>query len=343
MTNPGKSISAKQLRVYFLGSGLIAIPVLGKLLASDFIDLVGCGTQPDRPQGRKRRMTATPVGQFCEENNLAVDKPDSANSPDFLERLRSLQPDLVLVFAFGQILAKQLLNLPPLGCVNIHASLLPKYRGAAPVNAAILAGDKTTGITLMRMTRGLDSGPIFRCFELAMTGKETAPELSDRLANLAADSTEDVLREIADGLQPVPQNHDEASHAPKITKEDGQINWETSADHVERMVRAYTPWPGAYFFLRASRKTRRITITQASVIDDEANHAPGEIIQADKHAWIVACGTGAIKINKLIPEGKKEMTGTEFIRGCPLHVGISLHETDHYQSREPADSHCTRC
>lgn len=337
-----KRISAAQLRVYFLGSGVIAVPVLRSLVNCEQIDLVGCGTQPDRAQGRKRRLTATPVGQFCEENGIEVDKPESANSSGFLAKLSTLCPDLILVFAFGQILRRKLLNLPRLACINLHASLLPRHRGAAPVNAAILAGDKVSGISVMKMTRGLDSGPVYKTDSVELTGSETALSLTEDLADLAAENVCDALMRIADGsLEPVPQLEDEVTYAGKIKKTDGQIHWTKSAIEIERMVRAYHPWPGAYFTLNNSRKTRRITVTQAAVVDGGLPHAPGQVVQADKHAWTVACGQDALSIQRLIPEGKKEMTASEFIRGCPIQSGIFLNETDCCQSREPANADCT--
>ncbi len=335
------------LRVYFLGSGDIAVPTLAALLANSKIQFVGCGTQPDRPQGRKRKLTATAVGQYAAAHGIEADKPDSVNTADFRRRLASLQPDLILVFAFGQILTEALLDLPPLGCINIHASLLPRYRGASPVHAAILAGDKETGITIMKMTKGLDSGPVYDQRRLALNGSEDAGTLSEKLGQLAADHVCDILTAIAAGaLAPQPQDEALASLARKLRKKDGLIDWTESATQIERKVRAFRPWPGAWCRLardtrKRSKRAMKITITDAAVAPDPETHPAGTVIQADKHGWSVACGEDALEIRKLIPEGKREMSGTDFIRGFPIKLGTSLHETDHCKLREPANADCS--
>jgi methionyl-tRNA formyltransferase len=330
MSDIQNKISATLLRVYFLGSGAIAVPALRALLGFPTIDLVGCGTQPDRPQGRRRQPSATPVGAFCAENGVPVDKPVSAKDPEFLTRIEELRPDLILVFAFGQILGKRLLELPPLGCVNLHASLLPRYRGASPVNAAILAGDSRTGISVMRMTRGLDAGPVYTKFETRLDGTETAAELIDDLAELAGAHVCGALEDIKDGrLQATPQPETDVSYASKISKVDGAVDWHRTAEETERMVRGYYPWPGAFFFLRTDGKERKITITQATIMEDVADSVPGSVVQADKFGWTVACGSGVLRIKSVIPAGKKEMTGTDFLMGCPLQTGTTLtYETD---------------
>ena len=352
MANFPNSNPAKGLRVYFLGSGDIAVPVLAQLVANTNVTLVGCGTQPDRPQGRKRKLTATAIGQYAAANALPVDKPESVKAPEFLDRLRQLCPSLILVFAFGQILSKELLSLPPFGCINIHASLLPRYRGASPVNAAIAMGDDRTGISVMKMARGLDSGPVYQQFELTIAGRERAPELSERLAVLAAERIGDTLLRIASGeLTAEKQDEAQVSLAPKLRKEDGCISWCEPAAVIERQVRAYHPWPGAWCRAVASAagqnkggstsmKEKKLVITDAAVCPNIADAEPGTVIQADKHAWSIACGEDALEIQKLIPEGKREMTGTEFIRGFPIHLGNILNEKHVRQCRKPADASC---
>ena len=252
---------AGRLRVYYLGSGLIAVALLRQLAACKEILLVGCGTQPDRPQGRHRLLTSTPVGRWAQDHQLLVDKPASVNTPDFLARLAGLQPDLVLVFAFGQILRHELLVLPPLGCVNVHASLLPKYRGAAPVNAAIAAGDRVTGISVMRMTSGLDCGPVYASFERALNGAENAQELTEELGELAALKVPAVMLAIAAGTAtPQPQDEALASKAPKLRRTDGQVHWDEPAVVIERKVRAYYPWPGMWFVVTTPRHASLIGV-----------------------------------------------------------------------------------
>jgi len=313
------------VRLFFLGSGAIAVPTVEAIHRDQDIALIGCGTQPDRPVGRQRVMTPTPIGQWCVANSIDVVKTKSVNQESFQAPLRELEADIILVFSFGQILKRELLNLPAYGCLNIHASLLPKYRGAAPVSAAILGGDRTTGITFMKMAEGLDSGPIHSQFETHLTGREYAPELEAQLGRLAAGHITRMLSRIIGGeLSPVPQDHANAVHANKIGKTDGLINWADSATHIERQVRAYHPWPGARFDLEARGKERRLTITKAVVTNAAADAAPATVLSADKSDWRVQCGEGEILIQRVIPDGKREMTGVEFLRGCPLQVGKIL-------------------
>lgn len=312
-----------KLRVFYLASGAIALSVLARLVAALRIELVGCATQPDRPAGRRRGPQPTPIGAWCAEKGIPVDKPASANSSDFLGKLRDLCPDLVLVFAYGQLLKQELLDLPRLGCVNVHASLLPQYRGASPINAAILAGDRETGISIMQMERGLDSGPVYSRIPLAIEPQETADVLEARLGNLAADHIESTLAGIASGeLTTAPQDHSSATHASKISKADGRIDWSASATHIERQVRAYHPWPGAWFMLPTRKGPRRMTITEAAVISETA--APGTVVHADKHRWSIACGDDTLAIQSVIPEGKREMPSVDFLRGSPLEPGTNI-------------------
>lgn len=315
-----------KLRVFYLASGAIALRVLARLVSAVGIDLIGCATQPDRPAGRRKGPQPTPVGAWCAENGIPVDKPASANGRDFLAKLHDLCPDLVLVFAYGQLLKQELLGLPRLGCVNVHASLLPLYRGASPINAAILAGDRETGISIMQMERGLDSGPVYTRIPLTIDPRETADHLETRLGDLAADHIEPTLTAIAPGeLTAVPQDHSSAIHAPKINKTDGHIDWTVSAIHIERQVRAYQPWPGAWFMLPTRKGPRRMTITDAAIVHEAAPHTPGTVVQADKIRWSIACGDDTLTINKVIPEGKREMPSVDFLRGSPLEPGINIH------------------
>jgi methionyl-tRNA formyltransferase len=326
--NYNASDNAEKLRVYYLGSGAIGIPVLRALLSSSEIDLVGIGTQPDRPSGRKRVMRGTPIGAAAASSGLAVDKPASVNTPAFLAKLRRLAPHLILVMAFGQLLKRPLLELATFACMNIHTSLLPRHRGASPIPAALLAGDQKTGISFMRMAAGLDTGPVYETVEIELKGTETAEDVENRLAELAAAN---VVKCVADvcrhGLQPVAQNDALATHAAKISKKDGEINWQEAAEMIERRVRAYTPWPRAWFELNSGRKTRRIQITQALVREQASggNHfRAGDIMQADKRAWVIACGTGSLELLRVIPEGRPEMTAAEFLRGTTLEPGTNV-------------------
>jgi methionyl-tRNA formyltransferase len=333
-----------KIRLYFLGSGKIAVPVLHAIASSDFIELVGVGTQEDQPSGRKKKLQPTPVGAWAGKHDVVVDKPNSVNNTFFLDRLKSLSPDFVLVVSFGQLLKEKILSLPKHGCINIHASLLPKYRGASPIIASILNGDTVVGVAIMKMEKGLDTGPVFATFKHNMAGTENTEKLELILGELAAKNIEGVLRKVHNKeLRAIQQDHSKATYAGKISKQDGKLNWQLSAVEIERMIRAYYPWPGAYFYLNIENdisqsnhtlnmdlngqsgfaystscnkdKRKKVQITEAVVCENKDAAEPGQTLRADKRSWVIACGTEALEIKKLIPEGKKEMTGADFIRG----------------------------
>lgn len=327
--------SSRIPRVYYLGSGGIAVPALAALVACAGIDLVGIGTQPDRPQGRKRRLMPTPVGAYCAEHGLAVDKPENVNDAGFLDRLVGLRLDLIVVFSFGQILSKALLSVPRTDCVNIHASLLPRYRGASPVSAVILAGESQTGISYMRMVRKLDAGAVYAQYTEELLDQDTTPQLEARLADLAATTVCDAVESVLSGRWTArEQDHALATYSGKLSKDQGWIDWEQDAAVIHREVRAYQPWPGARTMIDTPRGVRRLTLTDVAVVQKQREDAyPGSVIRADKHGLIVACGSEALEVRRLIPEGKREMTGPEYLRGTPLQEGSVLrHETANCQS-----------
>lgn len=311
-----ESNKEKLPRVYFLGSGHIAVAPLAKLYHSDRINLIGIGTQMDRPAGRKRHLMPTPVGAWAADNRIEIDKPVSVNNEEFLSRLRNLKTDVVFVASFGQILKRDILELPAIACVNLHASLLPAYRGAAPIISAVLEGISVTGITFMKIDKGLDTGPMYCKYEQKITN-ERADQLEKKLGLLAAEHVESVIEKIVSGeLVPQDQDHDQATYAAKIKKEDGQLNWHESAEQIVRKVKAFYPWPGVSFILETAKNPMRITITEAEVAP-EASGSPGLTLTADKNDWIISCGCGAVSLKKVKPEGKGEMSGPEFVRGRP--------------------------
>ena len=312
-------------KVYFLGSGNIAVAPLEKLYSSERIQLVGIGTQMDRPAGRKRKLMPTPVGAWAAEHNIELDKPASVNSEEFLNMLRDLNPDIIFVASFGQLLKGELLELPTTSCVNLHASLLPDYRGAAPIISAVLDGISVTGITFMKMDKGLDTGPMYCIFEQLITN-ERADQLEEKLGILAAEHIEDVIEKIISSeLKPQEQEHDKATYAEKIKKEDGKLDWNDPAEIIARKIRAFYPWPGVSFIIETPKRPLRITITEAEVIY-ESSATPGTTITADKNDWIIACGTGALNLKKVKPEGKGEMSGPEFVRGHPVLSCPDMHK-----------------
>ena len=317
-------MSMEKLRVYFLGAGAIAVPVLEALQSSPLVELVGAGTQIDRPAGRNRRLTPTPVGEWAAAQNCPIDKVVSVNAPEFIAQLKALRPDIILVISFGQLLKKEILYLDGAVCVNIHASLLPRYRGASPITSAILQREKVTGITFMKMAEGLDTGDIFCACEYRLNGTENALFLETALGHLAAAQTPEVLVQIAAGrLTAMPQGAASVSLTHKIRKEHGLIDWHKTAGEIEAMVRGYYPWPGACFSLEHAGKNLNLRITAAGMVPDLSGH-PGEVLRADKKQWLVACGDGALELLRVVPEGKKEMGGADFLRGCRIAAGTVL-------------------
>lgn len=306
----------KKINIYFLGSGDIAVPVLEKLLHSQSINICGIGTQIDRKGGRKRQLISTPIGNYANNNNLEIDKIPSVNSDDFISKLIGYNLDFIIVVSFGQLLKQTILNLPKIACLNVHASLLPLYRGASPIAACIANGDNKTGACFMKMDKGLDTGPVYETVEYPLNHTEYADNLEIKLGELSAEKIEKVLLKIKDGeLRENSQDNIQASKVGKITKQDGILNWQEDAIDIERKIRAYFPWPGISFQLKTIKRQPRIRIVSATVIEGKTGQA-GEVLEADKHSWVIACGNNALKLNKIVPEGKKEMTGAEFLRGC---------------------------
>ena len=312
-----------KLNVYFLGSGKIAVPVLEKLLQSSDINMCGIGTQLDRPAGRNRHLQPTPIGEYAEEHNLAIDKIENVNAEDFLKHLKKLNPDMVLVVSFGQLLKQDFLNLPPCGCVNIHASLLPRFRGASPIVAAIASRDNYTGVCFMKMERGLDTGGVFRRLVYPLNMSEYCSDLELALGKYAGDYVVETLLGIRSGLYvEVPQSRDGVSMTGKIRKEHGKINFNEPAALIEAKIRAFYPWPGAWFKLALpENKEYVITIIEARIMP-EVSGVPGEILQADKKAVIIACGEGALELRMLLPQGKKSMSAAAFVNGCRMSSGF---------------------
>ncbi len=313
----------KKPKIYFLGAGMIAVPILKQLAVSQTVELVGVGTQPDRPAGRGGKCTPTPVGAAAESMNLAIDKVHNVNTPEFLEKLSALQPDIVVVISFGQLLKEDMLNLPPHGCLNVHASLLPKYRGASPIVSAILNLDRKTGVAFMAMEKGLDTGAVYHVEPMTLMHTERADRLEQSLGDIAAAAIEDVLLGIVSGeLKAVAQNHDEATVCRKIKKADGIIDWSRPAREIGAKVRAYYPWPGAFCVIFIPGRSFPVNICEAKVRDDLSGK-PGELLLCGKKGMIIACGEGALEIITVSAPGKREMGVTAFLngfRGLPMAI-----------------------
>jgi methionyl-tRNA formyltransferase len=308
-------------RVVFLGTPGFAVPSLQALYDHAAFEVAGVVTQPDRPAGRGQQVQVSAVKQRALALGLPVFQPHTLRDPSAVDQLRAWQPDVLVVAAFGQILRQSVLDLPPYGCVNVHASLLPRWRGAAPINTAIRAGDSVTGVTIMQMDAGLDTGPILTRHPVPIAPGETAASLHDRLAHLGADVLPAaLLGYLAGEIIPIPQPAQGVTLAPTLTREAGLIDWTQDADAIDRHVRAYHPWPGTYTFLRGERLK---VITGAPVPDETAAAAPGTLAEREG-GLVVQTGSGLYALGTVQPEGKKQMAGHAFLAGRRDVVGAIL-------------------
>ncbi len=295
-------------RILFAGTPAFARASLEALVASG-LRPAAVYTQPDRPAGRGRALTMSPVKEFALAEGLDVRQPRTLKDPDAQTAMRELAPDLLIVAAYGLILPQAVLDIPRLGCLNVHASILPRWRGAAPIQAAMLAGDAETGISLMEMEAGLDTGPVYATATIPIGGRETAGELHDRLAALGAELLVDRLGDILGGrLEAVPQDGSLATYAGKISRDDARLDWEQPAAELERQIRAYNPVPGAWF----DAFGERIKCWQASVADDGPDAPAGSVLAADRDGVSVACGSGALRLESVQRPGKGRITGAEW-------------------------------
>ena len=296
------------MRIVFIGTGEIGVPTLKALLESEH-ELVGVVTQPDKPVGRAQRLEAPAIKKAMAEKTVPILQPPRIKEPQAIEDIRALKPEVIVVMSYGQILPRDLLQIPRLACLNLHASLLPRWRGAAPIQAAIAAGDCETGITAMYMDEGLDTGDILLQRNLEILPNDTGGSLHDRLAQVAPETLLESLRLLVAGSAPrIPQDNSRAIYAPKLKREHAQIDWSESAEAIERKIRAYNPWPGA--FMKIDRQT--LKIFSASVVDLIGQ--PGEILRSDKDL-IVATSKGALSLEEVQLEGKRRMIAAEFLRG----------------------------
>ena len=300
------------MRIIFIGTGEIGVPTLRALLNSEH-EVVAVVTQPDKPVGRDQRIEPPPIKTAligrARPPGAPIFQPARIKDPQAIEQIRSRTPDAIVVVAYGQILPHDVLEIPRLACLNVHASLLPRWRGAAPLQAAIAAGDFETGITVMYMDEGLDTGDILLQRNVEILPNDTGGSLHDRLAQIAPEALLESLRLIAAGSAPrIRQDNARATYAPKLKREHGQIDWSESAAAIERKIRAYNPWPGA--FMKVG--DQNLKIFSASVVD--LTGQPGEILRSDKDL-IVAAGKGALCLAEVQLEGKRRMSGAEFLRG----------------------------
>ena len=308
----------QELRTVFMGTPDFALQTLQGLIDAG-CKMVGVYTQPDRPKGRGKQLAAPPVKELAQKYDIPVYQPLKLRQPEAVAELEALAPDLIVVVAYGQILPKSVLEIPAHGCINVHASLLPKYRGAAPINKAIIDGETETGITTMYMDVGLDTGDMLVKKTLSIGPEETAGELHDRLASLGRETMEETLRQLCAGtLQREVQDDEQSTYASMMKKEDGRIDWNRSAQEIHNHVRGLDPWPGAYTTLNGE------LLKLAKTSPESAAGLPGSVIAADKSGVCVACGSGSLRIQQLQLAGRKRLAAADFLRGCPLEAGAMM-------------------
>jgi methionyl-tRNA formyltransferase len=313
-------IEPRQIRTVFMGTPEFALPTLEGLLAAG-LPVIAVYTQPDRPSGRGKQLTPPPVKQLATAHGIPLFQPLKLRLPEVVAELQALAPDLIVVVAYGQILPKSVLDIPRYGCINVHASLLPKYRGAAPINHAIMAGESETGVTTMYMDVGLDTGDMLVKRTTKIAPDETAGELHDRLAQLGRETMLATLERLCAGTL-VREKQDDAltCYAPLLRKEQGLIDWSRSAIELHNQVRGLDPWPGAYTLLAGDP----LKLARTRPLQEIHAAAPGTVLGADAAGLRIACGTGVLRVGELQLPGRKRLPAAEFLRGCALPVGTGL-------------------
>jgi methionyl-tRNA formyltransferase len=301
--------------VLFIGTGEIGVPVLRWLIESPEHELIGVVTQPDKPVGREQRIEAPPIKAAVAGRDVRILQPKRIKSEEAVAEIRALAPDVIVVMAYGQILPRAVLEIPRIACLNLHASLLPRHRGAAPIQAAIVAGDRETGISVMYMDEGLDTGDVMLQTRIEMAPDETGGSLHDRLAEIAPVAVKAALAQLESGsASRIPQDSSTATYAPKLEREDGRIDWGESATSIERTIRAFNPWPGAFAVLRDEAGTeRKIKVHRASVVDS---------CSADPANLVIPVRDGAVRLEEVQLEGKRRMSAAEFLRGYAAPVRL---------------------
>lgn len=308
------------MKVLFMGTPDFAVGALEALVKSEH-EVVGVVTQPDKPKGRGKEVQFPPVKEAALAHGLEVYQPKRIREPECVSYLAKYQPDIIVVAAFGQILPKEILDMPGYGCINVHASLLPKYRGAAPIQWAVINGDKVSGVTIMRMDVGLDTGDMIDKVEVELAPEETGGSLFDRLAAEGAKLCVKTMEKIENGTAVyTKQNDEEATHTRMISKKMGKINWNMEAAEIERLIRGLNPWPSAYTFLNG----KSLKVWRATVIDDGDGDKAGCIVKADGKSLWIQTGKGILSLEEVQLEGKKRMLTADFLRGYHVMEGEFL-------------------
>lgn len=307
------------MRIVFMGTPDFAVPSLQALIDAGH-DVCAVYTQPDKPQGRKQILTAPPVKTLALEHDIPVFQPNTLKNEDEQARLRELAPEVIIVVAYGKLLPKAVLDIPPHGCINVHGSLLPRWRGAAPIQWAVIAGDEKAGVTTMQMAEGLDTGDMLLTYETKVGEKETAGELFDRLAQSGAELLTQTLVKL-DEITPRPQDDAQSCYAHMLDKQMAVIDWSRSAHEIDCLIRGLNPWPIALTTLSGERL--KVFAAEKAA----GNGEPGTVLEADpKKGLTVACGEGALRLTEIQLVGGKRMKATDFLRGHSLEVGVKLGE-----------------
>ncbi len=313
-----------QSRVVFFGTPEITLPTLEALRSMEGVELVAVVAQPDRPKGRNLHLEHPPSKQFALKHGIPVFQPAKAREPGFLAQFAASKPDVAVVLAYGQILPQALLDVPRCGCLNVHTSLLPRHRGAAPIQWSIALGDAITGITLMKMDVGMDTGPVVATVETPISLQDTGASLHDRLAVLGAEIVRSHLNPWLRGeIESQPQIADGVSYARKIVKEDGIVDWHLSAVDLDRRIRAFFPWPGAQTSWEEAGKPRILKLWRC-MLNEEISGPPGQVLLSDTNGLVVACGKGSLRILELQREGGKRLPVGSFLAGNPIPTGTVL-------------------
>ena len=306
------------MKVVFMGTPDFSVGTLEALVEAGY-EITGVVTQPDKPKGRGKQMMPTPVKEAAEKHGLPVYQPRRVRDAEAIEEIRKMEPDVIVVVAFGQIIPKEILDMPKYGCINVHASLLPKYRGSAPVQWAVLNGDTETGVSIMQMDEGLDTGDVLVCEKIAIGPEETSGELFDRVTAVGARVLCEAVPALEAGtLRPQPQQHENATLAPMLDKELAEFRLTDTAAHIHNWVRGMNPWPMAWFVTAGGKKVK---VTECRVAASNGE-APGTVLSTKP--LTVACADGAVQLLHVVPEGKKPMDGTSFAAGLRLKAGDTL-------------------
>lgn len=308
------------MRIIFMGTSVFAVPSLKKLINNNFT-IVSVVTQPDRPRGRGKKMQPTPVKEIAEEYNLEVFQPQRVKDPDTINYILDLEPDLIVVVSYGQIIPTEILDYPRYGCINLHASLLPEYRGAAPIQRVIMDGKKVSGVTTMFMEEGLDTGDIIMQVPIPINNDINHGEYEKKLAAAGAELLIDTIRTIESGSMPQrKQNDEKATYAPMITREDEKIDWNNTAEHIHNQVRGLNPEPAAFTIINGVK----VKIHKTILVDENQTGQPGVVIDTDRDKFTVQTKQGRLLITEVQREGKRRMSARDFLQGFSLEKGSLL-------------------